>query len=242
MENINFFRKINLLYLFIFIVGILIIVVNRVLVGFNNILWMIDFASFFSLLYVIFTAKHSIFGLVFDLLATLVMVATNSIQHLWLSLAVCVLICVPNLTIGIFKWRRNQKINDSLNLKKLSKKHFTLVFCLYIVVSVVFAIILFYLNGNLFYLDAFYSAGCALGVILSSFAFIDQFYVYLFVDIVFGLPMYTMLTIQNINNITMIFTTLVFIMGSIVGLINWKKLDKSFKQEESYNKEKYKAG
>lgn len=207
----------------IFIFGLLLIIINRLIVGFDNILWIVDISSFFSILYIIFTAKHAVWGLVFDLLASSILAVANYIQHLWLNLTVCVLICIPNLTAGIFNWKKNERIDNSKNLKHFSKKNLFFVFLVYFLVSIIFSVILYFLKGNLFYLDALYSAGCAIGVILSSFAFIDQFYIYIVAD-VFGLTMYSMLTIQNINNITMIFTSFIFIIGDIIGLINWKRL------------------
>ena len=143
---------------------------------------------------------------------------------------------MTNLTFGIIKWKKNEKVDKTRNLKQLSLKNLFFVFLCYIVVSVVFAIILYYLNGNLFYLDAIYSAGCAIGLIFSSRAFIDQFYIYIFAD-VFGLTMYIMLTIQNINNITMIFTSLIFIIGNFIGLLNWRKLLKEQNWEVQTHKE-----
>ena len=79
-------------------------------------------------------------------------------------------------------WKKNEKLDETKNLKSLGKKNFVLLFAGYVVLSGIFTIILYYLGGNLFYLDAFYSAGCAIGVILCSFAFIDQFYFYLIAD------------------------------------------------------------
>ena len=76
------FNKENIIYTLIFIFGLTLIVVNRAIVGFSNILWIIDIASLCSIFYVIFTAKHSVWGLGFDLIATCVLVVSNSIQHI----------------------------------------------------------------------------------------------------------------------------------------------------------------
>lgn len=234
MNIAKLFKKENLFYTLIFVIGVSLIIINRAIFGFSNILWIVDFASLFSIFYVIFTSKHTVWGLVFDLMATCILVVTNTIQHLWLNLAVCVLIGIPNLTIGIITWKKNEKIDESKNLKTLGIKKFTLLFVAYLVVSVIFAVILYYLGGNLFYLDALYSAGCAVGVVLSSFAFIDQFYMFIFADM-FGVAMYTMLTLQNINNITMIFTSIIFIVGNFVGLFNWRKLLKKQNEQMKAN-------
>ena len=224
------FNKQNIFYTLIFIFGLLIIVINRSIVGFNDVLCILDLATFFSILYVIFTAKHTVWGLVFDLIATFIIAFANAYQHLWLNLAVCVLVGIPNLTWGIIKWKQNEKIDKTKNLKNLSKRNLLFVFLVYFLLSVIFAIILYFLKGNLFYLDAIYSAGCAIGLVFSSRAYIDQFYLYIFADI-FGITMYTMLTIQNINNISMIFTSVIFIVGNFIGLFNWRKFLKKQNDE-----------
>lgn len=238
MEKKNFlklaFSKENLFYTIVFLINIAIVVVNRSIIGFNNLLWICDISSIFSVLNIIFTAKHTIWGLVFNFIATLLIATTDIIQHIWLNAFICIVINAPMLLYGIIRWRKNAKNeNASKNLNSLSKKMKIVVWGLFAACSVGFIFLLKALGGNLYIYDAFYSCGCVIGVILCSFAFIDQFPIFTVAN-VFGLIMYIMLTIQNPNNLTLIFNAIIFLIMDIIGYINWRKIMKT----ESVNKTK----
>ncbi len=225
------FKKENIFYTIVFLLDIIIILLNRGVQGFYNILWIADFASLFSILYAIFTAKHSILGLYFNLIASLILGIMNLVQHVWLNMIICLCVSVPMLTSGIFTWKKDQIKEDKKKIKRLSKNAIIKLFVLYAVLSGVFSVILYYLNGNLFYLDALYSAGCVFGIILLSLGYLNNFMFFIVAD-VFGIVMYLMLSIQNINNLPVLFTTLIFLIVNTMGLFNWRKIDKNLKEEK----------
>lgn len=226
----SLFSKDNLLYLIIFIIDITIIIVNRAINGFHNILWICDIASILGVLNTIYAAKHSVKALIFNFFSTLILIVTNIYQHIWLNTFTCTFICAPSLLLGIIRWKKNEKNNNDNNLNQLSKKWSSLTWGLYIVISVVFIFILKAINGNLYIFDAIYSAGCVFGVVLSSYAYIDQFLFFIFANI-FGVTMYALLTIQNINNLPLLFSAINYLVMDIIGYINWKKLKKLDKAE-----------
>jgi len=218
------FSKENIFYTLIFLINLCIIIVNRFINGFHKILWLCDFSSIFGITNAIFAAKHKIQSLIFNLLSTLILIITNTYQHIWLNAFTCLFICTPVLILGIIKWRKNEEKGNQ-NLNTLSKKTNIIAWSSYILVSILFIFILKALNGNLYILDAFYSAGCVFGVILSSFAYINQFEFFIFANI-FGIIMYVLLTIQNINNLPIAFMTIIYLILNIVSYINWRKLRK----------------
>ena len=230
MEKKNFiksaFSKENIFYTIVFLINIVIVVVNRAINGFSNLLWICDISSIFSVLNIIFTAKHTIWGIVFNFIATLFIATTDIIQHIWLNAFICIVINAPMLLYGIIRWRKNAKSDNSKNLNTLSKKMKIIVWCTFAICSVGFIFLLKALGGNLYVFDAVYSCGCVIGVILCSFAYIDQFPVFIVANL-FGIAMYTMLTIQNLNNLTLIFNAVIFLVMDIIGYINWRKILKS---------------
>ncbi len=223
----SLFNKNNIFYTIIFLVNIIIIATNQIINGFNSILWICDISSIFSVLNIIFNAKHTIWGLVFNFIATLFIAATDIIQHIWLNAFICAVINAPMLLYGIIRWRKNAKNNnESNNLNSLSKKWQILVWSIFAACSVGFIFVLKALGGNLYVFDAVYSIGCVIGVILCSFAYIDQFKIFVVANF-FGIVMYVLLTIQNPNNLSLIFTSIMFLIMNIVGYFNWKKIIKS---------------
>lgn len=221
------FSKKNLFYTLIFIIDIIFIVSYRIVIGFKGFLWVCDLASIFSILSMIFNAKHSIWGLIFNLFATITLIFTNYFQSVWLNFFICIVISLPSYTYGIIRWHKNEKNNkSSKNLNKLSTKSRIIFWSSYAVASIVFIFILKAINSNLPIFDAFYSIGCVFGVILASLAIIDQFLFFTFANIS-GITMYILLTIQSFDNITLAFTAVLYFIMNIIGYINWKKIMKN---------------
>lgn len=220
----SLFSKENIGYVIFAIIHLSILAANRIIVGFDNILWISDIASVFSLLYIIFNVKHMVIGLVFNVIASAILVVTGIIQHIWLNAAICLFISIPFVSIGIISWIKN-KDDDSKTLKKLNKKQVIDAYCFFIILCVIFTVLLKLLGGNLYYLDAIYSMASVLGIILCSRTYIDQFPMFM-VGNVAGLVMYIILTIQNINNLPLVLTIVMFQVGNIMGLLNWRKLMK----------------
>ena len=221
------FAKENVFYTITFIIAMIVIVANRIINGFHKVLWICDVASIAGILNVIFAAQHKIYTLYFNLLSTLLLVITNVYQHIWLNTFTCAAICVPTLIFGIFRWKKNEKKNGNLN--ELSTKNSIIAWSVYALISVIFIFVLKALGGNVYVFDAIYSAGCVFGVIFSSYAYIDQFKFFTFANL-FGIVMYVLLTIQNINNLPLLFTNIIYTIIEIMGYINWRKLEKTAKQ------------
>lgn len=223
------FFKDNWQYIAIFVVGLIVIITNRIISGFNGILVVSDFASLFAMFYIIFNAKNSVLGLVFNLISTALVAVSSFYQHIWLNGFICVCINIPMFIFGIITWKKKlAKQTSKVRINKLSKKALCLVFLGFVSISVALLFILKALNGNLYYLDAFYSAGSVIGVILMSLAYFDQFYILYFANIA-GVAMYIILCFQNLNNIPLLFMNLMFFVGNIIAHINWSKLYKKMK-------------
>ena len=240
----SLFSKNNIFYTLAATLTLIIVVTNRAINGFSSILWINDFGTIFFILYAIFAAKHKRIYYIFNILSCCFVGASAIIQHLWLNAVMSLLISVPAMTYGFLRWGKNEKQNkDCDNIKTLSKKHLIMTVCLYFCTAAIFAVILWLLGGNLFWLDAIYSAACVVGIILCSMAYIDQFYFFIFANSM-GVILYLLLTLQNINNLTFILTMLIMVATSTMGLVNWRKIkngqqtsDAPISQTEEINKE-----
>ena len=227
------FAKENIFYTIILIVSTIVIVVNRVFVGFSNILWIADIGTFCGILNVINTAKHNVWGLIFNFISSGFIVATSIIQHICLTASITLCISMPMLLIGIINWRKNVKTNhEEKNLKTMSRKNLLLITLLLIAIDAIFTVILYYLNGNIFYLDAGVTSCCLVAIILTSKMYLEQFYFFI-IGNAFGIAMYTMLSFQNTNNIPYAFLFLVDFIVVIVGLFNWKRLNNEKKEVQT---------
>ena len=220
------FNKEQLFYTIIFLISVVFVVTNRCIVGFGNILWIADIGTICGVLNIVNTAKHNVYGLIFNAISSAFIVATAIIQHVWLNAVVTLFVNIPFLIVGIIKWKKHERENQSeKNLKVMKKKNFLLLLVLLIVADIAFTIILYYLNGNLFYLDAFFTSLCMVGVILSSNMYKEQFHYFITANFI-GMIMYSILSAQNINNIPYVLLLTIDFIVAIKGLINWSKLEK----------------
>ena len=222
MQIKSIFNKQNIKYTILFIISFLIIVTNRVINGFGSIVWLTDFASIFAILGAVFLAKHSIWGAVFYAISTLFTIPVSLVQHIWFNSIINVLVVLPSWILTIHKWN---KCNQSQNtfIKSLNKRQIATTILFIIPLITLFIFILYMLKGNLFYLDAPYSTLCAIGVIFSAFALIEQFYLYSIGNVI-GIIMYILLTIQNFNNFSLILVCLIQLIINISAIINWRKI------------------
>lgn len=224
LEKNNKNLKDNIFYITIFILSLAIIITNRAIVGFSNIIWIADFATIFGVLNVTFTAKHTVWGLIFNAISSSIIVATSLIQKIYLNAGVTLLISIPLLLWGVITWKKNERNNeDEKNLKVLDKKHLIYILIGLAIADAIFTVILYFLNGTLFYLDALLSSFCLIGIFLSSKMYVEQFYFFIFGN-VFGITLYSILSVSNFNNISYVLMFSIQLIVMVRGLFYWKKL------------------
>ena len=222
MQIKSIFNRENLKYTILFIIAFLIIVTNRVINGFGSIVWLTDFASIFAILGAIFLAKHSILGAIFYGLSTMFTIPVSLVQSVWFNTIINILIVLPSWIITIHNWRKSNKSNNTF-IQSLTKRQTTTTILFIIPLIILFIFILYLLKGNLFYLDAPYSTLCAIGVIFSAFALIEQFYLYSIGNVI-GIIMYILLSIQDFNNFSLILVCSIQLVINISAIINWRKI------------------
>ncbi len=216
------FSKNNLLYTILFLFVLCVIIINRSINGFENIIWIADIGSFFGVLGSIFRAKHYLIGFIFNLFLFTILIITTYLQQVYFSFAVAIFYFVMT-TVTIINWERNKKTDVRKNVKSLSKKQWMIFSSIYVAILPVIMIILWKLGSNLFYLDAFVSSALIVGVILISNLYYEAFY-FLIANNILAIIMYSILSFQNINNLSVIAMTLCYLITAMLALINWRKL------------------
>lgn len=222
----NPFSKENLKYSILIIVAFTCIIINRIIVGVGSILCIADIGSLAGIISIIFMAKHNVWGYVFNIVSLAVVTLTGFIQHIWLNATISLVIMLPNVVYGLITWIKNEKNNNNdANLKALSKKALLIWWLFAIVLVGIFTFVLWKLDGNLFYLDAMITTLCVIGTLLCSRMYLDNYYFFIPANLV-GMLMYTLLSIQDINNLPYIITYVIYTIVSVLGLMNWLKLNR----------------
>lgn len=238
MKIKTLFNRENILYTILFSILLIVIIINRIYCGFENIVWLTDFASIFSIIGAIFLAKHSIFGPISFLISTAFTIPVSLVQSIWLNVIINTFIMLPFWILSIIRWYKSNKSNQ-IFIQTLNKYQTITASCILICLILLVAYILYLFNGNLFYLDAPYSLLCATAVIFSAFAFIEQFYLFSIANAT-GIIMYFLLTLQNINNISLIIVNLILLIINISALVNWRKILKNKQNSTTTNIEQQK--
>lgn len=139
----------------------------------------------------------------------------------------------PMQIVGIILWIRNAKkmhaTNDSshieqVEIKTLKAKQYMWLVPLICIIYVAMYFILTQLNGQrLPYLDALISVGYILGTLLLTLRYVENWYVYLVVNLL-SCVLWVLLAVQGNGDAWYIFILdLAYTLYTVIGLIQWRK-------------------
>ncbi|MDR0831607.1 MAG: nicotinamide mononucleotide transporter family protein [Bacillales bacterium] len=196
---------------------LILITLSHIFLPFQPISILSDFATLSGVLYSAFLITKKKYSLHLGVINNVLLGISTILQHVWLTAFICLIYSVPSLLIAVI---RNRATTEA-PIKTLNIKQALLSFLVYLSLSGLFMIILYLLKGNLWYLDAFVNAGLILALF---FITKNNYYCYYFFTIsaLVGVIMYVLLTIQDSSNSSLIILWFIYLMGDIVGLINWK--------------------
>jgi nicotinamide mononucleotide transporter PnuC len=180
-----------------------------------------DIATIFGVLYNCFLITNRKYSLHLALVNNVLIGIIALLQSVYLTAAYSILYCVPSLIIGIIRQKKTTTNNEVI-IKKLTLKQALLSLIIFIALGGVFTVILYYIGGNLFVLDAFTNAGLIISLYLVTKNNYYCYYYYILASIL-GIALYTFLTIQDTANAILLVLWLIYFAGDFLGLSQWKK-------------------
>ena len=150
----------------------------------------------------------------------------------------------PMQVVGMSLWIKNYLIkknqpnvdNTLVNVKRLRPKDYLIILPIVAVCYVAVYFILALLNGQrLPYLDAFISVLCILGTLLLTLRYVENWYVYLIVNlsssVLWGISMFQ----DDVSAPFMFILYITYTLYSVIGLFEWRKFAKLEAQVQNDN-------
>lgn len=134
--------------------------------------------------------------------------------------------------IGFFMWSKNKKeekeklSGEDIPVKHLTAKGWLLVIGIFIVGAVSYAFILSQLNAQQVRLDSMAVVLSIIAQILMLMRYAEQWYLWIAVNVL-SIALWVVTLVQSGgNDYVMVIMWLAYLLNSIYGLINWRKLSK----------------
>jgi nicotinamide mononucleotide transporter len=186
-------------------------------------------ASLTGMLCVVLTAKGKISSFYFGLINifTYSYVAFKSAYYGDVMLNM--LYFLPMTFVGIYYWKRNQKLNNGnkeLIVSCLKWKDKTYWFTLSVLSIILYGLFLQFLGGTLPFVDSLTTVFSIVATILLTKRLTDQWFYWIMVD-VFSIVMWAYIFFRDGNDITILVMWCAFLVNALYGYYNWKKMEKT---------------
>lgn len=157
---------------------------------------------------------------------TYIIIAFNS--HFYGSALFQTFFYIPMIFLGMYNWSKNLKKNTSIiNTKKLELNKFILLILIYLFISFLYSLVLNKINNNLPFIDAVITIFSIIATILAVKRYNEQWLFWIIINII-TIYMWLIAYINHIENSFLIAATWVlYLINSIYGYFNWKKLIKN---------------
>jgi hypothetical protein len=198
---------------------VILIVISHIIYGITFLGILSDISTVFGVIYNALLITNEKKALHFGVINNLFLGTACFLQQVWLTAFYSILYSVPSLIIGIIK-QRNVKNKEDLIIKKLSGKQALMSIGAYVVATGLFALALYFLKGNYWYLDAPINAGLLVSLFLLTHSYYHTYH-YFMLSCTIALVMYTLLTLDDVSNFSFLILWGIYFIGNFVGLSCW---------------------
>lgn len=173
-------------------------------------------SSVCGVIYVLFNAKGIKYSFLFGIINALTYGIILVMEKMYGSACYNLLYVLPMLIYGYFKVSKEKEFK----INRLENNVRIYIAGVFITLVVGIAIILKIFGGNLVVLDSISTIGGFLAVFLLSNRYIEQWPVFILVNIA-GVITWSILTFENILNLPMLLTWIIYTINSVYGQITW---------------------
>lgn len=193
--------------------------------------WITSIAAILNIICVVLSAKGSslnfIFGFIFNLMYTYYCIQT----HHFGNAAVYGLVFLPMQVVGWLQWRKlgTTGESDQVAAKRLSAKQGIMVAAASVVVVAIALVVLNAVGGRDVLLDSTLMVLCVIAQILLTFAFMEQWYLWIFINVL-TIAMWVASAVGGEGKMTdynLVITYIFTFINSLNGLRVWMKLSAS---------------
>lgn len=182
---------------------------------------LITIVSVFAVIQALLIAKEKRIAFVFGVIRMLIYGYILFGQKLYGGVLYNIGYVVPMFVYGYIYWEKAKKEEKS-GVKILNKKSKKIIIPITIILIIIYSVILKNIGGNYYVLDSIISILGFLGMYLMVSKYIDQFYIWIISDIA-NIILWTILTIQNSNNLPILLMWFILLINSTYANIIWRK-------------------
>ena len=131
---------------------------------------------------------------------------------------------LPSQFLGLYLWNKNKRNNKSnkVEAKRLTNKQRLLVAISSFIAIILYSFVLQSLGGNIPFIDATSTVLSIIAQILMLFLFVEQWYLWVLVNIV-SIIMWVVSLTQGVGDISTLIMWILYLANSLYGLYNWRK-------------------
>ncbi len=189
-------------------------------------------ASIAGVLCVVLSANGHISCYLFGLIEVSLYVLISWKARFYGEVALNGLYFLPMQFIGFLNWRKNIDSDALIKAKSLTKNQKITAFISIVVLTVAGGFVLERIEGNIPYLDASTTMLSIAAMFLMVRAFVEQWWLWIIIDLLTVGKWVVAMTHHEPNSAIMVAMWSVFLINSLYGYWNWKKLATSLSSNE----------
>lgn len=229
----NFLKSWNLFEKLFLLISLLIIIICFFLGTDKNILSLVT--SILGVITVIFGAKGLVWAPVVNLLYNIVYIILSYTQGFYGEVLIYIFMMTPINIAMIISWLKNKSKEDEniVEVNKLNKKEYILLFGFTLVVAFGFYFILKALNTTALFISTISLIDSFIATYLLYRRCSNYALSYIVNDIILIVLWFYAIRNNGIAYLPMVLSFLVFLVNDIYGLISWKKRERKQNEKES---------
>ena len=229
----NFLKSWNLFEKLFLLISLLIIIICFFLGTDKNILSLVT--SILGVITVIFGAKGLVWAPVVNLLYNIVYIILSYTQGFYGEVLIYIFMMTPINIAMIISWLKNKSKEDEniVEVNKLNKKEYILLFGFTLIVAVGFYFILKALNTTALFISTISLIDSFIATYLLYRRCSNYALSYIVNDIILIVLWLYAIRNNGIAYLPMVLSFLVFLVNDIYGLISWKKRERKQNEKES---------
>jgi len=229
----NFLKSWNLFEKLFLLISLLIIIICFFLGTDKNILSLVT--SILGVITVIFGAKGLVWAPVVNLLYNIVYIILSYTQGFYGEVLIYIFMMTPINIAMIVSWLKNKSKEDEniVEVNKLNKKEYILLFGFTLIVAVGFYFILKALNTTALFISTISLIDSFIATYLLYRRCSNYALSYIVNDIILIVLWLYAIRNNGIAYLPMVLSFLVFLVNDIYGLISWKKRERKQNEKES---------
>ncbi len=200
---------------------VLLNIISAVLLGQSNLIAAI--ASIAGVIGVVLSARGHLLCYLFWLIEVILYIVISWEARFYGEVMLNGFYFLPMQFIGFYNWRKNTGSENLVKAHSLNKIKRIYLFIISIVISISYGLLLDRIDSNIPYLDAGTTVLSIIAMLLMVRAFVEQWWLWIMVDLLTTVKWIIALTQQEPNAGIMIGMWSIFLINSIYGYFNWKK-------------------